>query len=186
MRPFFLSIVATLMAAPALAQPPACEASASSDIGEVIAQKDKGPVTLVWVPERRNDVGERSDYFGRPALMMDFRVGLDGGMLGPVGAIVSFTRLSDPKTGRVRPLTDIRVRAKPMGGAPLVWEASDAAKGEAGLASSLKDKWPSELVIDLIDSRGKLQASAAFDLSKMPEATKLADQAQTKLANKCG
>jgi hypothetical protein len=185
MRPFLLSIVAALMVTPALAQPPACEASASSDIGEVIAQKDGGPVTLVWVPERRDDVGERSDYFGRPALMMDFRAGSDGDLLGPVGAIVSFTRLPDSKTRKVRPLTDIRVRAKPKGGATLTWEASEAAKGEAGLATSLKDKWPSELVIDLIDKQGKLQASAAFDLSTLPEANKLAHEAQVKLAKKC-
>ncbi len=185
MRLFLLSIATALITAPALAQPPACEASASSDIGEVIAQKDGGPVTLVWVPERKEDVGHRSDYFGRPALMLDFRSGSDGAMLGPVGAIVSFTRMNDPKTGKVRPMTDVRVRAKAKGGATLTWEASESGKGEAGLATSLKDKWPSELVIDLIDKKGELQSSAAFDLSKLPEANKLARAAQAKLAAKC-
>lgn len=165
--------------APAAAQ--VCEASVSGKPGEVIATVDDGkggPVLVAWSVERREGVGEETDHFARPGLMIDFRVAADEALV-PARAVVSVTRYSDPELGRAPPLSDVRVRATPAGARAIEWVGDDPSKGEAALAKQMKDAWPAELVIDIV-ARGDVVASSTFDLSVLPEVRRMALQAIAK------
>lgn len=177
---FAASLLVWLMVtAPAVAQ--VCEASVTGKPGEVIATLDSGkagPILVAWSVERREGVGEETDHFARPGLMIDFRLAVDQALI-PARAVVSVTRYSDPELGRAPPLSDVRVRATPAGSRPIEWVGDDPSKGEAALAKQLNDAWPAELVIDIV-ARGDVVASSTFDFSVLPEVRGMVRQAIAK------
>jgi hypothetical protein len=177
--PFLLWLAA---AGAAAAQPATCEASATGKAGEVIALVEKGktlPTLVTWVVERREGVGEESDHFSRPGLMVDFTT---GPALTVSGALVNVTRIS---RGGALPLSlsQVRVRAR-AGGDVEEWPADDTSGGEARLMKRLKANWPAELRIDLVLD-GEIAASSTFDLSVLPAVETMARQAADEAVRKC-
>ncbi len=178
--PFMLWLAA---AAPAAGQ--VCEASISGKPGEVIATLDsgaRGPVSVMWSVERREGVGEETDHFARPGLMLDFSVAGGGGGLVPSRAVVSVTRYSDPELGRAPEMSEVSVRATPKGSGVIVWIGNEPAKGEAALVKRLKEVWPDELAVEVVAAGGDVLAGSVFDLSVLPDVRAMARQA----AAKCG
>ena len=164
---------------PAAAQ--VCEASVIGKSGEVIATFDSGKPgewSVMWSVERREGVGEETDHFARPGLVIDFGMAADDALV-PTRAAVSVTRYSDPELGRAPSLSAVRVRATPGGARAIEWVGDDPSKGEAALAKQLEDAWPTELVIDIV-IRGDVVASSTFDLSILPETQRMALQAVAK------
>ena len=163
------------IAGPAAAQ--ACEASVSGKAGEVIVtQGGRGqPVLATWAVERREGVGEETDHFARPGLMLDFTMSADGALV-PARAMAPVTRYSDPELGRAPAMAEVQVRAIAAGAAPIEWRGDDPAKGEAALVKRLREAWPQELVIQ-VAVRGEVLASATFDLSVLAEVRGMARQA---------
>jgi len=170
--PFLLWLA---IAGPAAAQ--ACEASVSGKVGEVIVtQSSKAkPALATWAVERREGVGEESDHFARPGLMLDFTMAADGALV-PARAMVAITRYSDPDLGRAPEMSEVQVRAVAAGAGPIEWRGDDPARGEVALAKRLREMWPRELVIEVV-ARGEVRASATFDLSVLPEVRGMAGQA---------
>jgi hypothetical protein len=179
MRFSVLVLTVAISATPAMAQAPVCEESVSGDIGEVIASVDaRGATTISWAVERREGVGQESDNFARPGLLLDF--GMQAGALGaPLRVEVLISRYTENERLAPPPMSSVSVRAK-AGGEPVVWAGDKPKDGQAELALRLKEAWPDELVIDVVDKAGKLVASASFDLSKRPVAEKMAREAQAK------
>ena len=164
---------------PAAAQ--VCEASVMGKPGEVIATLDSGKPgawSVMWSVERREGVGEETDHFARPGLVIDFGMAADDALV-PTRAAVSVTRYSDPELGRAPPLSDVRVRATPAGSHAIEWVGDDPSKGEVALARQLKDAWPVELVVDIV-AHGDVVASSTFDLSVSAEVRAMARQAIAK------
>lgn len=186
---FAASLCVWLAAAvPATAQPSMCEASVTAKTGEVIAVVERGksvPKQITWDIERRAGVGEESDHFSRPALMVSFTPAAADGSLVPEGASVSVTRYSDGAVGRAPRLSDVEVRATPDSGAPVTWVASDPDDGEAALAKRLKASWPAGLTIDLVVD-GKVAASSEYDLTTLPEVRLHVHMAVQDAIGKCG
>jgi len=167
--------------APAAAQ--ICEGSVSGKPGEVIATLEtgkRGPVDVIWVVERREGVGEETDHFARPGLIIDFTMAGDG-VLVPSRAVVSVTRYSDPELGRAPALSEVRVRATPKGSDAITWVGDDSAEGEAALVKRLKEAWPGELAVEVV-AGGDVLAGSVFDLSVISDVQAMAQQA----AAKCG
>lgn len=187
MRMFIFAALVPIMAAPAAAQ--ACEASVSGKVGEVSVVRQAGgaagPVLATWAVERREGVGEETDHFSRPGLLLDANLAGAGGAFVPTTLNVMISRYSDPDIGRAPPLSEVRVRAMPKGAAVVEWKASEAAKGHAALAKQLREAWPDELVIELRLADGSVAASSTFDLSARAEAETLARQAAAKAAETC-
>lgn len=180
MRLSALILVFVIGAAPAMAQAPVCEASASGDIGEVIASVDaRGTTTISWAVERREGVGQESDHFARPGLLIDFSLTSDGVLDAPRRVDVLVSRFSESERQSPPPLSSITIHAK-AGASLVTWAGNKPEDGQAELAARLKDTWPDELVIDILDKDGRLLASASFDLSKRPIVQKLALQARAK------
>ena len=179
MRLFALFLFAAISATPAMAQAPACEESVSGDIGEVIASVDaRGATTISWAVERREGVGQESDSFARPGLLVDF--GMQTNALGaPRRVEVLISRYSENERQALPPMSSVSVRAR-AGGEPVVWPGDRPKEGQAELTERLKQAWPSELVVDVVDKGGKLLASASFDLSKRPAAEKMAREARAR------
>ena len=176
--PFLFWAVA---AAPAGAQ--ICEASVSGKPGEVIASLEtnkRGPASVTWVVERREGMGEESDHFARPGLMLDFKMTVDGALV-PSRATVSVTRYSDPKLGRAPDLSAVRIRATPKGSNAIAWAGDDSLDGEAALVKRLKETWPDELIVEVLAGSDVL-AGAVFDLSVLSDVQDMARQA----ASRCG
>jgi hypothetical protein len=162
-----------------MAQPMPCEGSASGKPGEVIVSVDvRGTATMSWAVERREGVGEESDNFARPSLMLDFSAKPDGAIGVLTGLDVSVTRYSAPDVGVAPPLSAVRVQAK-VGEVVVEWVASKPETGQPALVKRFKDRWPDELVIDIVDRQDKLLASATFDLSQMPAVQTLAREARS-------
>ncbi len=169
-----------MFTAPAVAQPAPCEESVTGEAGEVIASVDaRGKTTITWVAPRRPGIGQQTDHTSRPALMLDFGMGSDGVLKDVIAAIVSITSYSDPEIGKAPPLSSFRVRAR-VGGGVVEWAADKPATGEPVLVKRLKAAWPDELVIELVDRKGALVASAAFDLRVRNAVSALARQAKAK------
>lgn len=163
------------IAGPAAAQ--ACEASVTGKAGEVIVArggKDK-PVLVTWAAERREGVGEETDHFARPGLMLDFTMAADGALV-PARVMAPVTRYSDPELGRAPAMSEVQVRAIAAGATPIEWRGDDPANGEVALVKRLREAWPQELVIE-VAVRGEVLASATFDLSVLPEVLVMARQA---------
>lgn len=175
--PFLLSLA---IAGPAAAQ--ACEASVIGKVGEVVAARSGAgkPALVTWAVERREGVGEESDHFARPGLMLDFTIAADGALV-PARAMAPVTRYSDTELGRAPAMSEVQVRAIAAGAGAISWRGDDPAKGEAALVKQLREAWPQELVIEVV-TRGEVQASATFDLSALSEVRAMALQA----LNKCG
>lgn len=175
--PFLLWLA---IAGPAAAQ--ACEASVSGKVGEVVAARSGAgrPALVTWAVERREGVGEETDHFARPGLMLDFTIATDGALV-PVRAMAPVTRYSDPELGRAPPMSEVQVRAIAAGAGAIIWRGDDPAKGEAALVKRLREAWPRELVIEVV-ARGEVLASATFDLSVLPEVRTMALQT----LDKCG
>lgn len=180
MRLPVLFLAMLVFAAPAAARPVACEESATGDAGEVIATVDaRGKTTFTWVVQRSPGMGRQTDHTSRPALMLDFAMGSDGALADVTAAIVSITSYSDPEIGKAPPMSSFRVRAK-LGGAVVEWAADKPATGEPVLVKKLRSAWPDELVIELVDRKDELVASATFDLAMRQAAGTLARQAKAK------
>ena len=172
---FAASLVLWLaIAGPAAAQ--VCEASVSGKAGEVMVTRGgpAQPVLVTWAVERREGVGEETDHFARPGLMLDFTMAADGALV-PERAMAPVTRYSDPELGRAPAMSEVRVRAVIAEAAPIEWRGDDPAKGEAALVKRLREAWPRELVIE-VTVRGEVLASATFDLSVLPEVLAMARQ----------
>lgn len=166
-------------AAPAAAQ--VCEASISGKPGEVIASLETGkrePVSITWAVERREGMGEESDHFARPGLMLDFTMAPDGALV-PSRALVSVTRYSDSKLGRAPAMSEVRVRATPRGSDAIVWAGDDPASGEAALVKRLKEAWPEELTVEVV-AGGKVLAGSVFDLAVLSDVRAMAQQAAAR------
>ena len=71
---------------------------------------------VTWVVERREGVGEETDHFARPGLMLDFTMAADGALV-PARAMAPITRYSDPELGRAPALSEVQVRAMAAGSA---------------------------------------------------------------------
>lgn len=170
-------------AATASATAQVCEASVSGKPGEVIASLEtggRGPVSVMWAVERREGMGEESDHFARPGLMLDFTMAMDGALV-PSRAFVSVTRYSDPKLGRAPAMSEVRVQAKPKGSDAVAWAGDDSASGEAALVKRLTEAWPDELAVEVV-AGGKMLAGSVFDLAVLSEVRAMARQA----AARCG
>jgi hypothetical protein len=169
-----------MCAAPAIAQEPVCEGTVSNDVGEVIASVDARGATIVsWAVERREGVGQESDNFARPGLLIDFTMSNDRALGTPRQVEVLISRFSESERKPPPPLSSVSVQVK-AGGEPIVWPGDDSRDGSAKLIARLKESWPNEVVVDLVDKAGKLVASATFDLSKRPVVEKLAREARAK------
>lgn len=180
MRLCGLLLSAVMCAAPAIAQEPVCEGTVSNDVGEVIASVDARGATIVsWAVERREGVGQESDNFARPGLLIDFTMSTDRVLTAPRQVEVLISRFSESERKPPPPLSSVSVHVK-AGGEPIVWPGDDSRDGSAKLIASLEESWPNEVVVDLVDKAGKLVASATFDLSKRPVVEKLAREARAK------
>lgn len=180
MRLSALVLFLLVSVAPAAAQPAVCEKSVTGDAGEVIVDVDaRGRATVSWVVQRKPGVGQQTDHTSRPGLMLDFGMRSDGTLTDLTSAIVVITSYSDPEIGKAPPLSSFRVRAK-AGGAPIEWDADKPGSGEPLLAKRLKASWPDEIALELVDRKGAIVASAAFDLTMRDDAIKLAREARAK------
>ncbi|MFT3725464.1 MAG: hypothetical protein QM773_17995 [Hyphomonadaceae bacterium] len=178
MRFSFLFLTAAISAAPAMAQ--VCEESVSGDIGEVIASVDaRGATAISWAVERREGVGQESDNFARPGLLIDFTMSTDRVLGPPLQVEVLISRFSESERKPPPPLSSVSVRVN-AGGAPITWPGDNSRDGSAKLIARLKEAWPNEVVADLVDKSGKVLASATFDLSKRPLVEKMAREARAK------
>lgn len=180
MRPLAGLLVALLVAAPAAAQTPPCEASISGKIGEVFVSVETGGTLVSWAVEPRAGVGEESDHFARPGLVLDFRPGRSGA-LELAALSTSVTRYEDAATGRAPAMSRVRVVAKPEAGAEVAWAATNATRGEGELAKQLKANWPGALTLS-VQFDGKTVAEAEFDLATRAEAERMGREA----LGKCG
>ncbi len=180
MRPLFGLLVVLLVAAPAAAQAPPCEASISGRIGEVFVSVAPGGTLVSWTVEPRAGVGEESDHFARPGLVLDFRPG-QSGALELAAVSTSVTRYEDATTGRAPPMSRVRVTAKPEAGTEVAWAATNAARGESELAKQMRARWPGSLTLS-VRMDGTLVAEAEFDLATRAEAERMAGEA----LGKCG
>lgn len=180
MRLCGLLLSAVMCAAPAIAQELVCEGSVSNDVGEVIASVDaRGATMISWAVERREGVGQESDNFARPGLLIDFSMSTDRVLGAPRQVEVLISRFSESERKPPPPLSSVGVRVK-AAGEPIVWPGDDSREGSAKLIARWKESWPNEVVVDLVDKAGKLVASATFDLSKRPVVEKLAREARAK------
>lgn len=168
-------MVVLLAAAPAAAQTPPCEASVAGKIGEVFVSVEPDGTLVSWAVEPRAGVGEESDHFARPGLVLDFRPGRSGALeLDAVAT--SVTRYEDAATGRAPPMSKVRVVAKPDAGAEIAWAATQAMRGESELAKQMKGRWPDGLTLSVrID--GTVVAEAEFDLTTRAEAERMGREA---------
>jgi hypothetical protein len=168
-------MVLLMSAAPAAAQAQSCEASVKGAIGEVTAIVDSGAALVSWAVEPRAGVGEESDHFARPGLLLDFTVERSGA-LDLAAVITSVTRYEDATTGRAPAMSRVRVIAKPDAAAEISWASTGAARGESELTKVMKARWPDELVLSVIYD-GVLVAGSEFDLSTRHEAERMAHEA---------
>lgn len=177
---FSMRFVASLLLWLAIAVPAAaqvCETSVTGKAGEVIVTGGgrAQPVLVTWVVERREGVGEETDHFARPGLVLDFTMAADGALV-PARAMAPITRYSDPELGRAPALSEVQVRAMAAGSGPITWRGDEPAAGEVALVKRLREAWPQELVIEVV-VRSEVLASATFDLSVLPEVLAMARQA---------
>lgn len=190
MRRFFLlsCVLGLAISGAAHAQAAAtCEASADKDgIGEVIAdyELDKtGQVTKLtatWAPEKKEGVGEESENFGRPSMMMDYRFATDGALSGPTSAIVMINRFQPPGGAKAPPLSTVTVKVTLAGAGvdPITWPGNTTGS-DAAVAKVIRETSPKSIKAEILNkANGKLMASAEFDLSKMAEVQKLATKAK--------
>jgi len=168
-------LVLLMSAAPGVAQAQSCEASVAGKIGEVFVSVESGGTLVSWAVEPRTGVGEESDHFARPGLVLDFKPGRSGAL--ELDAVVtSVTRYEDAATGRAPPMSRVQVSAKPDDGADVTWAATNAARGESELAKQMKARWPNALVLS-VRFDGKIVAEAAFDLTTRAEAERMGREA---------
>lgn len=176
-------VVMGLHCAPAEARPLPCEISLTGDPGEVIASvSNSGRSLITWVVQRQPGFGKQTEHISRPGLMMDFGLSGQHTLTGPSAILVLITRYSDAQIGQAPPMSSLRVRAT-VGARTFQWPAASPQAGEAALAEHLRLRWPDHLEIDLLDSRGEVVASAAFDLSYRKAAAVLAREAQDRCAS---
>jgi hypothetical protein len=165
--------------APAFAQEPiACDASADNDLGEfdITYNLDKDAnlkgIIASFTPERMEG-GADSDYFGRPRVMLNYKLSDTGEITGPTTAQLLLTKFKGA-------YGDMTVKATGDSGEPLTWKGSEPKSGEEKLAAMLRDKKPKKLTIDLIGKDGKaIWGSAFFDLSNQDGIQALATKART-------
>lgn len=167
--------IVLLGAAPAAAQTPPCEASVAAKIGEVFVSVGTGGALVSWAVEPRAGVGEESDHFARPGLLLDFRPQRSGG-LELDAAVTSVTRYEDAATGRAPPMSRVQVVARPDTRAEIAWAATNAARGESELSKQMSARWPDTLTLSVMFD-GKVVAAAEFDLTKRAEAERLGREA---------
>ena len=168
-------MVVLMSVAPAAAQTQFCDASVKGEIGEVTAMVDRGMTLVSWAVEPRVGVGEESDNFARPGLVLDFTLGRAGAPeLSAV--ITSVTRYEDAATGRAPAMSRVRVQAKPEPGSVVAWQATRAAQGERELAEQMRARWPVALTLS-VTYEGKLMAASEFDLSTRNAAERMAREA---------
>ncbi len=173
---FLAGLMVLLMsAAQAAAQAQSCEASVNAPIGEVTAIIDGGGALVSWAVEPRIGVGEESDHFARPGLLLDFAV-TRSGALELAAVITSVTRYEDAATGRAPTMSKVRVVARPDPGAEVSWPSTGAARGESELGKAMKARWPDTLMLSVIYD-GTLVAGSEFDLSTRSEAERMAREA---------
>ena len=174
-----LIVSAPVAFAPAFAQEPiACDASADNDLGEfdITYNLDKDAnlkgVIASFTPERMEG-GADSDYFGRPRVMLNYKLSDTGEISGPLTAQLLLTKFKGA-------YGDMSVKATADGGDPLTWKGNESKGGEEKLAGLLRDKKPKKLQIDIIGKDGKaIWASASFDLSNQDGIQALATKART-------
>ena len=174
MRLAAILLTGMLGAAPAVAQPTPCETSIAGPIGEVIATRAPGS-SFAWVVEARQGVGEESEHFARPSLLLDFRM-TRGGVLELDSVMVSVTRVQGIGASAPPPMSRVQVKATADGGRAVSWAGNDPARGEADLLQRLKAGWPRELELAVVVD-GAVVASAVFDLSGRGEAERMAREA---------
>lgn len=181
---FFLAAVA-LIALPASAQTVQCEGSAYDEaVGEVMATFDLGKtgevqkLTMSFMPERVEGVGEESDHFARPRLLLEYRVNDEGNLVGPNVANILVTRFSNPGGGQPPAMSTVEVKATAPSAEVIAWNGADTVTGERRLAAMLRDQKPPKLRVDVVGNGGKLLAGAEFDLSKTAQVQKLIAQAK--------
>lgn len=183
MRSLLLFAAGVLVAAPASAQA-MCEGSANSSIGEALATYALDglgqPQTLIvsFLPERMEGVGQESDYFARPRILLDYRMSDAGELAGPVDADVMVTRVTNPGAGKAPPMSAVQIRGSAGVEDALSWAGNDSGAGERRFADLVREKKPAKLKVDILDKSDKVLASAEFDLSKTADIQKLAAAAK--------
>jgi hypothetical protein len=185
MRSLLLVAAAAFFALPASAQTVQCEISAYDEaVGEVMATYDldrAGQVqrlTMSFMPERVEGVGEESDYFARPRILLEYRMNDSGELVGPNVANVLITRFSNPGAGRPPAMSTVEIRVTAPSVEALTWNGADSSTGERRFAAMVRDQKPSKLKVDIVGKDGKTLASAEFDLSKTALVQKLIAQAK--------
>lgn len=185
MRFLFLLAVAAVVALPASAQSVECEGSAYDEaVGEVMSTSEldaSGQMkrhTISFLPERIEGAGEESEYFGRPRVLLEYKLGDAGAVIGPNVANVLVTRFSNPGAGRPPAMSTVDVKVSAPSAETISWNGADTVNGERQFAAMLRDKKPAKLKIDVVGKGEKILASAEFDLSKTAQFEKLLDKAK--------
>jgi len=185
MRSLLLVAMSLLVAAPVSAQAIQCEGSVENSIGEVFATYDLDRSTgkvekrvVSYVPERA-DAGVESDFFPRPRLMFDYRLGEAGQLEGPFAASVLVGRYGAVGAGKLPPLSEVRVHVIAPPVETISWRASEPSAGEKVFADRMRDTKPAKVTVELLGKDGVL-ASAEFDLSKTAQFEKAVAQAKSE------
>jgi len=185
MRSVLLVAAGLLVAAPVSAQAIQCEGSVENSIGEVFATYDLDRGTgkvekqvVSYVPERIEGAGEESDFFPRPRLMFDYRLGQAGQLEGPIVADVLVGRYGAVGAGKLPPLSEVKVSVLAPPAEPLSWKASEPGEGAGRFATLVRESKPPKVTVELLGKDGKILASAEFDLSKTAQFEKAVEQAK--------
>lgn len=185
MRSLLVIGAAVLLALPASAQTVQCETSAYDEtVGEVMATYDLDragqaqKLTMSFMPERVEGVGEESDYFARPRVLFEYRVNDAGEMIGPNVANVLVTRFSNPGAGRPPAMSTVEIKVTVPGAETLTWNGADTTTGERRFAAVMREQKPPKVKIDIVGKDSKILGSAEFDLSKAAQVQKLIAQAK--------
>jgi hypothetical protein len=154
-------------------------------VGEVVATYDldkSGQVqrtTISFTPERMEGVGQESDYFARPRILLEYRLNETGGLVGPNVANVLVTRFSNPGAGKPPAMSTVDIKVTAPSTEALSWNGADPTTGERRLAALIRDQKPTKLKVDIVGKDNKALASAEFDLSKTAQVEKLIAQSKS-------
>ena len=185
MRSLSILAAVVLITLPASAQVVQCEGSAYDEaVGEAVATFDVGKtggvqkLIVSFMPERVEGVGEESDYFARPGLLLEYRVNDAEELIGPNLANILVTRFSNPGGGKQPSMSTVEIKAAAPSVDAIAWNGADTITGERRLAAMLRDRKPLKLKVDIVGKGEKLLASAEFDLSKTMQFQKLVADAK--------
>lgn len=181
---FACAVLGLSLGGPAWAQA-TCETSIEKEkVGEFIATYEvdaKGAVTsrtATFMPQRNEDFGKQGDGFGRPGLMMDYKLDADGVLTGPTVVSVLVNRFKDVN-GTTPSMSGVSFRVTIGEAEPMKLDAQ-GGYGQA-LARALRQNADKLVLVEVVNSKDKVLAAAKFDFSKTGELQKLVTDTRARV-----